>query len=91
MLRHRERAGRTMAQGQTKAQARCGARGHWQAMAADTGEVISKDCVYCGYIVDSKHRHGIDTATRVSLVVCAIVLIGYIVTGVAGTLLGGAL
>lgn len=66
----------------TKAQSRCGERGHWQVMELGTGEVISKDCVYCGLVVN-QGRHKVDVLARATVYLCAAFLGAATVYGIS--------
>lgn len=80
----------------TKAQKKCGKRGHGYVANFETGEIIS-GCAYCGaysgyplgIAARSIHTHPLDIATRLTVIVCLLALSSVLV--VCGLWLGTAL
>lgn len=80
----------------SKAQKRCGKRGHGFVANYETGEIIS-GCTYCGAFsgyplgiaARSMHTHPLDTATRITVMLCLLALSGVAV--VCALWLGAAL
>lgn len=61
------------------AQRRCGKRGHWQAVEAGTGQVVSPDCIYCGsraYNRDGLTKAMVSSVCLMLLAWCAVIVQG---------------